>query len=82
MRAAFAILSLTLAAACASPGSDPLVSSVQNRMNALGFSAVDVDALSTKKVSALHLALQGNTSFGLKRIRKQQEVKVILSWED
>jgi hypothetical protein len=58
-----------------------LVTSVQQRLNVIGFSKVDASTLSTSQIGALHLRLQGNYTFGLNRIRTQQDVKVILNWE-
>jgi hypothetical protein len=58
-----------------------LVTSVQHRLNVIGFSKVDASTLSTSQIGALHLRLQGNYTFGLNRIRTQQDVKVILNWE-
>lgn len=81
----FAMVCATVLAACAPAGPAPnaqLTASVQTRMDLLGFGSVDVDALSNKKVAALHLALRGRYLGGLNRMRKQQEVKTILDWPD
>ena len=59
-----------------------LVRSVEHRLAVIGFSDVDVSKLSTSQVGALHLRLQGNYTFGLNRVRAQQEVKVILGWDE
>jgi len=59
-----------------------LVRSVEHRLSIIGFKDVDGSALTTAQVGALHMRLQGNYTFGLNRIRAQQDVKVILQWTE
>lgn len=73
----FAVLATPVAAA----PNQQLVTSVQHRLNVIGFSKVDAGTLSTSQIAALHTRLQGNYTFGLNRIRTQQAVKVILDWD-
>ncbi len=58
-----------------------LVQSVENRLAVIGMRDVDVSGLSTSQIAALHLKLQGNYDSFLRRVRTQQEVKVILGWD-
>ncbi|UWQ18565.1 hypothetical protein [Jannaschia sp. M317] len=59
-----------------------LVASVQHRLDALGFAAVDAGQLSTRQIAALHMQLN-RRSFtpGPRRWDTQQKVKVILRWD-
>lgn len=57
-----------------------LVRSVEHRLAVIGMRDVDVSRLSTSQVAALHLKLQGRFSDFHRRLRTQQEVKVILGW--
>lgn len=74
-----AVLSLTAAPVLAKPNAQ-LVRSVEHRLATIGMRDVDASQLTTQQVGALHLRLQGNFTFGLNRIRAQQDVKVILNW--
>ena len=75
-----AALTFTAAPAFSAPNAQ-LVRSVEHRLAVIGFDKVDGSTLSTAQIGALHLRLQGNYTFGLNRIRAQQDVKVILGWE-
>ena len=71
---------LTTLPATAAPNSQ-LVRSVEHRLAVIGFRDVDVSTLSTSQVAALHLKLQGPYASTFRRVRTQQEVKVILNWD-
>lgn len=59
-----------------------LVRSVEHRLAVIGMRDVDVSTLNTSQVAALHMKLQGRYADFHRRIRTQQEVKVILGWGD
>ena len=82
LRTLIVSISLALATPVVAAPNKQLVASVQHRLNVLGFSKVDAGTLSTAQIGALHLRLQGSFAFGYNRIRKQQEVKVILQWKN
>ncbi|WP_371156660.1 hypothetical protein [Jannaschia sp. 2305UL9-9] len=75
-------VTLATAPAIAAPNAQ-LVASVQNRLDRLGFDAVDADSLTTRQIAALHMQLQGRAlSFGPGWIKTRQRVQVILGWDD
>ena len=73
-------LTVSLAAPLAAEPNAQLVSSVQHRLNVLGFDEVDARILSTRQIAALHMQLRGPV-FGRAYVEKRQRVKVILNWE-
>lgn len=60
-----------------------LVSSVQQRLDLLGFRDVDASTLTTRQIAALHMQLQGRTlDFGgFNRMNARSRVQVILGWD-
>lgn len=79
--AAAMVVSLAAAPAIAAPNAQ-LVASVQQRLNKMGFSAVDAGLLSTRQIAALHMQLQGGApSFGPEWVTTRQKVTVILGWD-
>lgn len=76
-------LSLTVALPATAGPNAQLVTSVQHRLNVLGFRDVDAGTLSTAQIAALHLYLDGPVlDFGgFDRMNARSRVKVILGWE-
>lgn len=81
IRAALIAAALALATPAIAAPNAQLVRSVQHRLNILGFQHIDAGTLSTMQISALHMKLQGPYTSTFRRVRTQQEVKVILGWE-
>jgi len=76
-----AALAIALPSVAAAATNTQLIRSVEHRLATIGLGQVDVSQLNRTQISALHLRLQGNyNSFGLERVRTQQDVKVILNW--
>ncbi|GIT90977.1 hypothetical protein JANAI62_14320 [Jannaschia pagri] len=79
---ALAIVATLVAGPSVAAPNAQLVASVQNRLDRLGFSAVEADRLSTRQIAALHLQLQGRAlDFGPQRLTTRQRVKTILRWD-
>lgn len=80
--AALALAAVLAAGPVVAAPNAQLVSSVQMRLNTLGFGAVDASSLSTRQIAALHMQLQGrNMAFGIPQMDTRQKVRVILDWD-
>lgn len=75
-----AALLATTSPAIAAPNAQ-LVRSVEHRLAVIGFGHVDASTLSTAQIGALHMKLQGPYASTFRRVRTQQEVKIILEWD-
>ncbi|MEM9795972.1 MAG: hypothetical protein AAF919_05765 [Pseudomonadota bacterium] len=81
IRLAVVALALVLATepAQAEPNAQ-LVSSVQHRLNILGYQRVDASSLTTRQIAMLHLKLQGPLpGGGFRWMNLRQETQVILN---
>ncbi|MGB3553085.1 MAG: hypothetical protein WBA25_00425 [Jannaschia sp.] len=81
LRALAVAASLAATPAVAAPNAQ-LVTSVQQRLDRIGFDAVEARSLTTRQIAALHMELQGRAlAPGPRWIDTRQRVRVILGWD-
>ena len=80
--AALIVAAAFLAGPAAAAPETQLERGVQQRLDRLGFSAVDAGSLTTRQLAALHLELQGKRLIpGIPALRTRERVRVILGWD-